>query len=110
MHQLEARASKASDPTVGRELARVRTALQWCRAGVYGRCSVCGVQLPDRVPLHDPADMRCTVCRGLHADDDAVHPDPPAMPLLSLADGAERLNESFVRMSMLARDPCSDAD
>ena len=108
MHRLEARAADPDDPAIDSELQRVRTALQWCRAGVYGRCSVCGIQLPDRVLQQDPADMRCTGCRQLHAQDGVARPQPPAMPLLSLADGAERLNESFVRMSMLARDPRPD--
>ena len=112
MRELEARLGDANDPVICGELARVRTALQWCRAGVYGRCAVCGVPLPDRVVLHDPADMRCNVCRRVHghAADTRTRPavSKAAMPLLSLADGVERLNESFLRTAALARDPCSD--
>ena len=101
----------ANDPVICGELARVRTALQWCRAGVYGRCAVCGVPLPDRVVLHDPADMRCSVCRRVHGRGEETRPavSKAAMPLLSLADGVERLNESFLRTAALARDPCSDS-
>jgi RNA polymerase-binding transcription factor DksA len=110
MRELEARLGDETDPVICGELARVRTALQWCRAGVYGRCGICGVPLPDRVVLADPADMRCGVCRRLHGEDEprreAVH--VARMPLLSLTDGVERLNESFVRAAALARDPCTD--
>ena len=110
MHELEAREGDATDPVICGELSRVRTALQWCRAGVYGRCCVCGTPLPDRVLEHDPADMRCAVCRRLH--DVGLEPrrasqTSPTMPLLSLEDG-ERLDESFRRISALAQDPCED--
>jgi RNA polymerase-binding transcription factor DksA len=110
MLELEARSGGEADPVICGELARVRTALQWCRAGVYGRCAVCGVPLPDRVLLHDPADMRCAVCRRLHASEEARPKNAVAsakMPLLSLED-VEKLNESFVRIAALARDPCAD--
>jgi hypothetical protein len=96
------RLERSEEPALRRELGRVELALDWCRAGVYGRCCVCGTPLPASTLEFDPADLACDRCHGLHGERPR---SAVAMRTLSFTDGPAALHEAFVRARAVARMP-----
>lgn len=92
----------SEEPALRRELGRVELALDWCRAGVYGRCCVCGTPLPTSTLETDPADLACDRCHALHGERPR---SAAAMQTLSFTDGPAALHEAFVRARAVARMP-----
>lgn len=62
--QLDEILSQLHDDDLQDELDRVRTALSWFVVGLYGRCCVCGGELPSEQLDGDAADMACHDCKG----------------------------------------------
>lgn len=98
--ELKRRLADRDDAASRRELARVELALEWCHAGVYGRCSVCGSPLPTLALRSDPADLVCDSCRAHHC---ARSSSGAAMRTVSFTDGPAALHDAFVRARDAAR-------
>lgn len=97
---LAQRLAQGEDPQLRRELVRVELALEWCRAGVYGRCCVCGTPLPVSALQSDPADLACERCHALHGDRSRRE---ASMRTLSFTDGPAALHDAFVHARTVAR-------
>lgn len=112
----------ARSPERERRIEQVEAALQWVDAGLYGRCSVCAVELDPAQLESDPADMTCLRCKrtarmacgrlapGMHmpADDPAhglaVHDAirPADFGIVSLSDDDELRQLQFEAASRAA--------